>query len=1048
MFFPQVRARLGAHRLPIASVACLFASLIATSNLYSQCATIISPNTEPGVLGNEGGGFGFRIAPAGDVNGDGFDDFIVGAPDEDVSGNEDAGRAYVISGADRAVLHTVAGAAADDRFGFSVAGGGDFDGDGTPDFAVGANEADPGGFAAAGSVYIYSGATGSLLHQVNGTAMNETAGHALAFAGNIPRTGAAVESFDDLVIGIPTTNPLGPGGRVVVVGKKIVQNPMTLAFEEVIEETTINRPGSERQFGFAVAGVGDYDGDSIPDIAIGAPSTTGGVFPISITNAGSALIYSGSNLSTILLNTTGDAANVRLGSSACAAGHFDGGTQNLAAFGARGSGSTFGSFHVFKHGALLTPVLRINDIESNTSFGAHVSFAGDADNDGFDDVLIGANGITASQPGGNTYLIGGSAATGVETVLLNPRVQFNADSFFGVLAGQSYGFGVGHAGNLDLDNDSVADFLIGATGVGAAGAFNGAGTVYVFAHDGTCDPPAPQNVAVVTPAAGATILGTAVQFAANADNADQVEFFVNGTSVGIDTTNTFEVFFDSTEFPNGAANLEATASNAFGSTTSPAIAVTIANPPPSNVLITAPAAGTILTGPALVTGSADDAKEMEFYVNGLSVGVDTSAPFAATFNSADFPDGAASLDAEARSPAGETAAPTVAVVIDNTTPVIDITMPDDGAIIGGGVDFVASANDPSGIESVHFAAGAFFSDLDVDGSDGWRTIYDSTLDPDGPITMSIEVEDGAGLVSFDSISVTVDNTDPTVAITSHADEDWVLGVIVIEADAADAHLDRVVFFAGGTEIFVDADGSDGFSASFDTTMVTDGVLALEAVAYDAANNLANSVVTVQVDNTVPTELIRRPADGATVDDNVRIVVQSSDGGSGVARLQIFAESQLLVDTTNASAIVIFDSHTVIDGPLEIIAVVEDVAGNVTTDSISVIVDNLRFKLRPERLKLSSGGNGEPVELVVRGPSVDLLVPVMSHGFQLDLVGGGTIEPYDGDATNDDNKIVAQFDRVEMIALINAAFPAPPSEVTFEVIADGQIMGTVSLRVRP
>ena len=101
----------------------------------------------------------------GDVNGDGVPDFIVGAwRDDPAGGGTDAGSAYVFSGADGSLLYQVTGDSASDFFGNSVSIAGDVNGDGRADFIVGVILDDPaGGGSSAGSAYVFSGVDGSLL---------------------------------------------------------------------------------------------------------------------------------------------------------------------------------------------------------------------------------------------------------------------------------------------------------------------------------------------------------------------------------------------------------------------------------------------------------------------------------------------------------------------------------------------------------------------------------------------------------------------------------------------------------------------------------------------------------------------------------------------------------------------------------------------------------------------------------------------------------------------------------------------------------------------
>jgi hypothetical protein len=142
------------------------------------------------------GSEGFPVAGLGDIDGDGKDDFIVGDPRAFPNGLAYAGSAYVYSGATGTLLYEKTGSASSDYFGSSVTGAGDVDGDGTPDFIVGAALSDPEGLYNAGSVYVYSGATGTQLCQINGFQPEDYFGTSVAGLGDINGDGKS-----ELVIG-------------------------------------------------------------------------------------------------------------------------------------------------------------------------------------------------------------------------------------------------------------------------------------------------------------------------------------------------------------------------------------------------------------------------------------------------------------------------------------------------------------------------------------------------------------------------------------------------------------------------------------------------------------------------------------------------------------------------------------------------------------------------------------------------------------------------------------------------------------------------------
>ncbi len=133
---------------------------------------------------------GRAVSGAGDVNGDGFADLAVGRPYADFSAR-DAGSLFVYSGADGSLLWRVDGEAKGDQFGFSIAPAGDVDGDGQVDVVTGCRMCDPGGRDGAGAVYVLDGADGSLITRLEGAAAGDHLGQAVAGVGDLDGSGRA-----------------------------------------------------------------------------------------------------------------------------------------------------------------------------------------------------------------------------------------------------------------------------------------------------------------------------------------------------------------------------------------------------------------------------------------------------------------------------------------------------------------------------------------------------------------------------------------------------------------------------------------------------------------------------------------------------------------------------------------------------------------------------------------------------------------------------------------------------------------------------------------
>ncbi len=203
--------------------------------------------------------FGAAVAGAGDVNGDGHADLIVGAPRRSV-GLLSNGEALVLSGADGSVLHTITGHM---QFGFTgsaVAGAGDVDGDLHDDFLVATPYDDAGGGTDAGTVMLYSGATGALIRAHHGDTAGAHFGAALH--GGLDVNG---DGRGDYVIGAPEDWSNGTDAGIARVYSGLDGAVLSFALGATGERT-----------GAAVALVGDLDGNGRSEAAFGSPGYAGG----------------------------------------------------------------------------------------------------------------------------------------------------------------------------------------------------------------------------------------------------------------------------------------------------------------------------------------------------------------------------------------------------------------------------------------------------------------------------------------------------------------------------------------------------------------------------------------------------------------------------------------------------------------------------------------------------------------------------------------------------------------------------------------------------
>jgi len=324
------------------------------------------------VVGPSLNGFmGSAVAGAGDVNADGFADVIIGAMQTvGPGGTLGSGSAFVYSGKDQSLLHHLAGLDGYDKFGQAVDGIGDVDGDGHADLLVGAPDGDVPGGANFGEVFVYSGATGKLIRSHGGTEQGDF-GASVAGVGDIDKDGVG-----DYVVGAPFgLVTLGPGEEARVYSGKSGDLLYTLREE-----------GEPRLFGRSVGGAGDVNADGWPDIVVGAPTDSK-----TKQYAGSARVYSGRN-GALLQAIFGEGKWDYLGTSVDGAGDVNGDGRADIVVGAPGVDTAVddGGMVLVASGADGSALAELYSNNAGAELGRSVAGAGDINRDGFGDVVAGA----------------------------------------------------------------------------------------------------------------------------------------------------------------------------------------------------------------------------------------------------------------------------------------------------------------------------------------------------------------------------------------------------------------------------------------------------------------------------------------------------------------------------------------------------------------------------------------------------------------------------------------------------------------------------------
>ena len=303
--------------------------------------------------------YGAAVAGGLDLNGDGVSDFLVGAPKASIV-EQRAGRVEARSGVSGELIYTINGLNANEEFGSSIAAIGDVNLDGRDDFAVGAPNAPAGLINEVGRVTIHSGVNGSILHSISGSGSSDHFGFDVASAGDVTGDGR-----DDVVAGSLF------GGVKVISGS-------TGAVVHTIDGS------SGDIYGRSVDSIADLNGDGVRDLIIGASEEdffSPGVGYVDVVSG-----VSGSSLFSVTGESTGD----RFGWDVAVVGDWDGdGTEDFAA-SALPTGSTTNSYVRILSGLTQAVLFELHGGFASDDYGTSLTGLGDTTGDGRIELAIGA----------------------------------------------------------------------------------------------------------------------------------------------------------------------------------------------------------------------------------------------------------------------------------------------------------------------------------------------------------------------------------------------------------------------------------------------------------------------------------------------------------------------------------------------------------------------------------------------------------------------------------------------------------------------------------
>jgi hypothetical protein len=506
------------------------------------------------------------------------------------------------------------------------------------------------------------------------------------------------------------------------------------------------------------------------------------------------------------------------------------------------------------------------------------------------------------------------------------------------------------------------------------------------------------SITITSPSDGATYEAPAsITINATASDTDgsvtQVQFYQGSTSLGVDTSSPYSVTWNNVAASSYALTAVAT-DNVGASTTSSTVNITVGDNTPPTVSITSPASGATFDPPASITinATASDADgnitQVQFYQGSVSLGIDTSSPYSASWTNVAAGVYALTAVATDNEGASTTSTPAINITVNGSTPTGNLALsqpvtasssesglPASNAVDGSTESRWSSAS--NGTQWIYVELAATYTidhvileweyahsteyqiQVSSDASN-WINVYSTTSGDGGTDDITFTAANARYVRIYSTVGRTTEwnismfelevygmsgsNTPPTVSITSpeqSATYDEPVNV-TITADAADTDgtIAQVQFYQGSTSLAIDTSSP----YSYTWTSVGAGNYALTAVATDddGATTTSTPAVNITVNaNQAPTVSITSPSTGATYDEpaSVTINATASDVDGSIAQVQFYQGSTSLgVDTSSPFS---YTWTSVAEGSYALTAVAtdDDGASTASTPAINITVNS-------------------------------------------------------------------------------------------------------------
>jgi hypothetical protein len=478
----------------------------------------------------------------------------------------------------------------------------------------------------------------------------------------------------------------------------------------------------------------------------------------------------------------------------------------------------------------------------------------------------------------------------------------------------------------------------------------------------------PPTVAISTPTGGSTVSGTiAVTATITPDTGQTIsraDLSVDGAIASSLTVSPYTWSLNTANYANGLHTITVTGYDGGGRTGTASITVTSSNMfNPPQVSITAPAAGTTLTGTTSITASAtadtgQTIARTEFRLDGALLGSDATSPYSWSLNTVAYSNGQHVLNVTAYDSGGRSAGTQVTVTFSNTPapPTVSITAPANLANVGGNLTITASVT-PSGGKTIGSTT------LYIDGTNmGSRTTapYTWTVDTyqlrKGTHIINVTAMDSGGMTGSYQMTVTVNNDAPAVQLVSPTDGTLVNGSIAINVNATAA--------TGPPTVTLKVDGMTmgALSAApyqwmWNTNLLADGNHTLNIRALDAKGNATELNATIIVYNGVPTMTLLSPLDLTTVNGTI-VVRTSSTSPVGIAWTSISLDGKLLTEGNSSQISQTLNTLAYANGPHMLNMTARDTQGRNASRSVPMTFTNSLAEIKMTMNEGTASGSVE------------------------------------------------------------------------------------------